>query len=118
MLSDILVVAYADLNSGSIRSVEYAKKMGKKIYVLPHRIGESQGTNQLLKDGLAQAIYDIDEFVGQFGDIQSNDTQDEFLQYCGTNPSYDEAVFKYSSQVFEYELGGKIIVQNGFIYLA
>jgi len=118
MLSDILIVGYADLNSGSIRSVEYAKKTDKKIYVLPHRIGESQGTNQLLKDGVAQTIYDIDEFVEQFGDLKSNDTQDQFLQYCSTNPTYDEAVLKYSSKVFEYELCGKIIVQNGFIYLA
>ena len=38
-LGDILIVTYADLNSGSMRSVEYALEMGKEIYVLSHRIG-------------------------------------------------------------------------------
>ena len=62
-LGDILIVTYADLNSGSMRSVEYALKMGKEIYVLSHRIGESEATNNLLSEGKAKAIYDIDVFV-------------------------------------------------------
>ena len=48
-LGEILIVMYADENSGTIRSVEYAKKMGKEICVLPHRIGQSNTTNKLLK---------------------------------------------------------------------
>ena len=48
-LGDVLIVTYADINSGTMRSVEYALKMNKQIYVLPHRIGESDGTNKLLE---------------------------------------------------------------------
>ncbi|RBQ30214.1 DNA-processing protein DprA [Aliarcobacter vitoriensis] len=112
-LSDILIVAYADLKSGSMRSIEYAIKMNKDIYVLPHRIGESEGTNQLLAKGKAKAIYDIDAFVSQFGSIQKDEVKDDFLDYCKTNPAYNEAVFKYSDKVFEYELLGKIEIKDG-----
>ncbi|WP_347402245.1 DNA-processing protein DprA [Sulfurimonas paralvinellae] len=59
-LGDVLVVTYADIDSGTMRSVEYAMKMGKKIYVLPHRISESQGTNLLLEEGKAEAIYNLE----------------------------------------------------------
>jgi DNA processing protein len=116
-LGDVLVVAHADINSGTIRSVEYALKMGKPIYVLPHRIGDSDGTNKLLANGDAKAIYDIDEFVSLFGDICSNDTQDQFLQYCKNNPLYDDVVLKYGDKVFEYELLDKISIKDGKIYI-
>jgi DNA processing protein len=116
-LGDILIVAYADTNSGTMRSVEYALKMDKEIYVLPHRIKESDGTNKLLKDGTAKAIYDIDEFVAKFGSIKNESVKDEFLDYCKTNPTYDKAVLKYGSKVFEYELLGKIKINYNKILL-
>jgi len=116
-LGDILIVAFADISSGTMRSVEYAIKMKKDIYVLPHRIGESDGTNKLLKEGTAKAIYDIDEFIGLFGNIKEENNKDEFLEYCKTNPTYEEAVSKYASKVFEYELGGRIQVINGILKL-
>ena len=117
-LGDVLIVAYADLKSGSMRSVEYALKMKKDIYVLPHRVGESDGTNKLLEDGLATAIYDIDKFVLKFSKIQdANGKVDDFLVYCQTKPTYDEAVAKYGAKVFEYELQGTIAISNGVIGL-
>jgi DNA processing protein len=92
-LGDVLIVTYADINSGTMRSVEYALKMNKQIFVLPHRLGESDGTNKLLANGQAKGIYDIDKFVSQFGNIKLDDNiQDDFLQYCKTHPTYDEAV--------------------------
>jgi len=115
-LGDILIVAYADKKSGTMRSVEYALKMGKKIYVLPHQIGQSDGTNKLLEDGLATAIYDIDKFVSKFTKIQHEDgSVDKFLVYCQAQPIYDEAINIYGALVFEYELMGKIKVINGRI---
>ena len=61
-LGEILIVTQAAVDSGSMRSVEYAQKMGKKIFVLPHRIGESEGTNRLLQEGKASIISDIESF--------------------------------------------------------
>jgi DNA processing protein len=118
-LSDILIVSYADIKSGTMRSVEYALKMGKEIYVLPHRIGESVGTNTLLVEKKARAIYDVDDFLSHFVDKEDiTNLNDEFLQYCKTNPSYDEAVSKYGEKVFEYELFGKIYIELGRIKIS
>ncbi len=117
-LGDILIVTYADLNSGTMRSVEFALKMGKEIYVLAHRIGESEGTNKLLQEGKAKAIYNIDTFVKQFGDRKVEDKKsDEFLEFCKTNSSYDEVLSKFPTRVFEAELSGEIEVRNGTILL-
>ena len=117
-LADIVIITQADLNSGSLTSANYALEMGKPIYVLPHRIGESEGTNILLKQNKAKAIYDIDEFLKNLGIKKQEEIKDEFLLYCSSNPSYEEAVLKYSAKIFEYELMGHIYVKDGIIYLS
>jgi len=118
-LGDILIVTYADLKSGSMRSVEYALKMGKEIYVLAHRIGESEATNQLLKEGKAKAIYDIDEFVSKFANVEKGfAVDDDFLNYCKKRPTYEEVLKKFPSRVFEAELSGEIIIKNARVYLS
>jgi DNA processing protein len=117
-LGEILIVTQADLDSGTMRSVKFALKMGKQIYVLPHRIYESEGTNQLLKNGEAKAIYDIDEFISNVVGYKNEIKHiDNFLEYCKTSPTYDEAVLKYSEDIFKYELLGKIKIENGSIFL-
>lgn len=116
-LGDILIVTEADLGSGSMRSVEYALKMKKKIYVLPHRLGESEGTNELVKQGLANEIHDVNEFVSQFGVI-AKISDDPFLQFCSENPTFDDAILKFGSQIYEAELDGKIKIKNGLISIS
>jgi len=118
-LGDVLIVTYADLNSGTMRSVEFALKMKKKIYVLAHRIGESEATNRLLQDAKAEAIYDIDDFVKKFTNVTviKEKKSDDFLKFCQTNPSYDEALAKYPTRIFEAELGGEIEIKNGLVNL-
>lgn len=110
-LGEVLVVAQADLNSGSMRSVEFAMQMGKKIYVLPHRLGESEGTMRLLNEGKAELITDIEGFAGQFGACRTE--KDAFLTFCMNSPSYEEALAFDAQKLFEYELSGKIKVVNG-----
>jgi DNA processing protein len=114
-LGDVLVVAEAELNSGSMRSIEFALKMNKDIYVFAHRIGESGATNELLKSGRAKAIYDIDEFVAKFSTTKTATAPnvDDFREFCRTNPTYDEALKKYPNRIFEAELSGEIIIENG-----
>ncbi len=118
-LGDILVVTYADLESGTMRSVEYALKMGKEIYVLAHRIGESEATNKLLSQKRAKAIYDIDAFVKEVTAFESTEKrQDEFLEYCKSTPTYEEALKRFPSRLFEAELSGEIVIKNAKVYLA
>ena len=119
-LGEVLIVAEAEIGSGSMRSIEFALKMRKEIYVLPQRLGESGATNELLKTKKAKAIYDIDEFVAKFSNnIETLDEKsDEFIEYCKTNPTYEEALKRFSSRIFEAELLGEIRVENGIIRLA
>ncbi|NPA66143.1 MAG: DNA-processing protein DprA [Epsilonproteobacteria bacterium] len=117
-LADAVVVTYADLNSGSMRSVEYALKLKKPLYVLPHRLGESEGTNELLQQEKAQPIYDIESFVQKFGKVNSKKGTDPFLEYCATNPTYEEAVAKYGAKVSMEELRGTIYIRNGIVFPA
>ena len=117
-LGDILIVGEAELDSGSMRSIEFALKMKKEIYVFPQRVGESGATNDLLKNGLAKAIYDIDEFVAKFSGVEITQIQsDDFLEFCKVNPTYDEALQKYPDRVFEAELHGDIRVLNGRVQI-
>lgn len=116
-LGDVLVVSEALRDSGSMRSVAYAKKMGKKIYTFSHRSGESDGTMDLVKNGEAEVIYDIDAFVSMYGQSKIIE-KDPFLEYCYSRPTYEEALKRDSEKLFSYELEGKIVVKDGFVTLA
>jgi len=118
-LGEVLIVTEADENSGSMRSVEFALRMGKEVYVLPQRLGESNGTNRLLADGLAKPINDILQFSNKFG-VEPQNTlieKDEFFYFCQTMPTLDEAVAKFSDRVYEAELEGLIFIENGLVRL-
>lgn len=111
-LGEVLIVTQADLKSGTMRSVEFAKKMGKTIYVLPHRLGESEGTTLLLKEGIAKPLYDVDILLSDLGHTKKY-SGDAFLDYCDGSPLYHEAVERFGDKVFEYECLGKIKVEKG-----
>ncbi len=112
-LGSVLIVTEADLNSGSLRSVEFALKMQKDIFVLPHRLNESLGTNELLEKGLAKAIYNIEEFANQFGEIV--EVKNDFLDYLKQKPTVNEAISKFGNRIYEAELEGLIAIENGYI---
>lgn len=117
-LGDILIVAEADLDSGSMRSVAFAQKMGKEIWVLPHRMNESLGTQKLLLASEAKVILDIEAFASRFGQaVKSEIPKDDFFYFCQTSPTFDEAVEKFGEKVFEAELEGLLTIQNGMVRL-
>jgi len=117
-LGDWLVVAEADLNSGSMRSVEFAQKMGKKIFVLPHRLGESLATHALVAKGEATVIEDIDLFVSQFGKVTEVEIEkDAFFYFCQKGPTFDACIEKFGERVYEAELEGIITIQQGIVRL-
>jgi len=120
LLGEVLIIAEADLNSGSMRSFEWAKKYNRDVYVLAHRLGQSEGTNYLLKNNLAKAIYDIDEFIDSlnFEKIESKKESledDDIIKFCLKNSNYEDAIAKFGDKIFEYELYGKIAIENNFI---
>jgi len=117
-LGEMLIVAEADIGSGSLRSAAFAQKMGKKIYVLPHRLGESMGTNRLLLEGEAEPIYDAEAFASQFGEaVEENVPKDDFFYFCQRMPTLDETVKKFGERVYEAELEGVVTIRNGIVKL-
>ena len=118
-LGDILIVTEADLGSGSMRSVEYALKMGKEIFVLPQRLDESLATNALLNEGKAIAINDIESFVSRFGQVaQDGIVKDDFFYFCQNGPTLDESIEQYGDKIYEAELEGLITIQQGIVRLS
>ncbi len=116
-LGDILIVTQADIGSGTMRSIEYALKMDKEVFVLAHRVGESEATNLLLQEGKAKPIYNIETFIKTYTGVQNiQETKDEFLLYCASNPSYEDALKKYPDKIFEAELNGTIEIKEAVIY--
>jgi len=118
-LGDILIVTEADENSGSMRSVEYALKMEKPIYVLPHPLDASRGTNRLLARGEARPIYDVEVFAGMFGVAPATTAiaRDDFFYLCQTHPTLDEVVSAFGDRVYEAELSGEVRIENGRVRL-
>jgi len=114
-LGEILIVAEADEGSGSMRSVEYALGMEKPIYVLPHALDVSRGTNRLLLEEKADPIYDVEAFANRFGRIPEREDlpRDPFFYFCQKHPTLDEAVEAFGDRVYEAELTGDIRVENG-----
>ncbi|MGM0534399.1 MAG: DNA-processing protein DprA [Campylobacterota bacterium] len=113
-LADAVVLAQADENSGTMISAKLAMQQGKPLYVLPHRLGQSKGTQQLVKRGEAELIYDLEEFAALFGsDDMAGNADDALLECAKANPTYEELVQRFGDKVFEYEFEGKIAVKEG-----
>lgn len=116
-LSDCVIIPQADLLSGSMESAKLALELGKPIYVLPHRLGESEGTNSLLYEGKAKAIYSPNEWIEEWFGGLFVPQSDEVLEFCERMPSFEEAYERFGEKIYEYELEGKIQRKNGFVYV-
>ncbi len=114
-LGEFLIITQADENSGTMRSAEIAMKLGKKIYVLPHRLGESMATQRLVEEGKAEFIFDIDRFVSRFGKVQT--IEDPLLAFCQSVPTLADVIAKFGDKVYEYELMGKVEIKNLKVYI-
>jgi DNA processing protein len=104
-ISDFLIITEADENSGSMRSFEWARKYNKKVFVLPHRLNESKGTNYLAKTNQAEIIWDIEEFILSLGIEKENKIMD-----------FNEAFLEYGDKLYEMELNGEIKIKNNRVY--
>lgn len=106
-LSEAIIVAQADFQSGSLHSANLAVRLGKKVFVLPQRRNESDGTNSLLEQGKVRLINDFKAFASSFGDLKAQ-KEDEIVSFCKNGVSIDEALKRFGDTIYEYELEGKI----------
>ncbi|MDR3345621.1 MAG: DNA-protecting protein DprA [Campylobacteraceae bacterium] len=113
-MSEALVIAQADLNSGSLRSAEFALELGIPIYVFPHRKGESPGTAELVKNAGAIVMDDFEAFVKMFS-LQSKTcaaVNDEVLEFVAKNSDLNACLREFGNRIYEYELEGKIVISQ------
>ncbi len=115
-LGEFLIVVEAEKDSGSMQSAKYALEIGKKIFVPSCRIYESEGTRALIKRNDASVFFDIEEFLGNFGKIESVEN-DSFFSFCKKSPSLEEAIKKFGERVFEAEIEGSIKIKQGRVFL-
>lgn len=116
-LSDIVIIPQADLQSGSMQSARLCIESKKRLFVLPHRLNESLGTQSLLMRNLARAIYEIKDFIIEIFGVQDEKMQDPILEFCKNAPSYEEALARFGLEILEYEMQGKILRENGNVRL-
>ena len=106
------MVAQADAKSGSMQSARMAKELGVPIFTLPQRLGESEGTNELVASGTANLINDFDEFALRFGGKPAPAQDDEVIKFCKNGASLDAALAKFGGKIYEYELEGKLRISG------
>ena len=112
-LCEALVVAQADFKSGSMQSARLANELKIPVYVLPQRMGESDGTNFLLANKKAELIDDYHKFASLFGEIKEQEkTSDEILEFCENGVSLYEVLAKFGDIIYEYELEGLVEISN------
>ena len=117
-LGEVLVVTEADEGSGSMRSAAYALEMGREIFVLSQRVGESMGTNSLLQQGLAKPIYSVEDFASYFGVTTTAEIpRDDFYYFCQQHPTLDSVVMAFGDRVYEAELEGIVRIEGGIVSL-
>lgn len=120
-LSDIVILPQGDLNSGTSSSARIAIELNKPIFTLPHRYKESPLTDQLINNGKAKVIYDIDDFINEHIQTsikitrESKQSSDEILEFCKNAPSFEVALEKFGNKILEYEFMGLLERQNNTI---
>lgn len=119
-LSDFVIIPQADLQSGSMSSANLCNVLQKPLFVLPHRINESLGTQDLLAKNKANCIYNAHDFVTskckEYGLDSIESSEDELLTFAKNNGLFTEALRLFGDKVLEYELEGKI--QRNGVYIS
>lgn len=122
-LADIIIVPEAARRSGSANSIALALDMGKEICTIPHRLGDSMGTNLRVADKEIEPIYDVDAFVGalsrRFNTMGKNlDVPPSEKEACDARAALlleardglllSQALKRYGDLVYELEIEGAL----------
>lgn len=120
-LSDAVVIAQADIKSGSMSSANYAKSAKIPLFGLPQRMGESEGTNLLIAKGDMKLLNDFNDFAASLApkdfSFSKNEQKedDELLEFITKCNDFNEVFKKFGSKIFEYELEGIITIDGAFV---
>ncbi|MRJ07199.1 MAG: DNA-processing protein DprA [Epsilonproteobacteria bacterium] len=74
-LSQWVIIPEGELKSGSANSYRLAKELGKEVWTLPHRLGESPLSHQIAREG-GRVIHSLEEIGEELG-LTGADSQRE-----------------------------------------
>jgi DNA processing protein len=67
-----------------------------------------------LEEGLARSIHSVESLAKRFGSVPSSGMErDEFFFFCQRRPTLEEAVERFGERVYEAELEGRILIEDG-----
>lgn len=88
-LSDIIIVIEAGIKSGTMSTVQWAKKMGKPVYAVPGSMfaRTSEGANYMIESGLARPLNTqvIEEWINRREGIAGTDQSMKMSAMNGMN---------------------------------
>lgn len=127
-LSDAVIIAQADIKSGSMSSAKHAILAEIPLFGLPQRKGESDGTNMLIASGQMRLLDDFERFGASFGGelfagLSEKNSQkksqkgDEILEFLSSNSDFNAAYARFGDKLFEYEIEGLIAIDGAFVRL-
>ena len=69
-----ILIIEAKYRSGTSVTARLAKEQEKKIFAIPHEIGNicGTGTNNLIKEGIAKLVVNADDIIKEFEELRNN----------------------------------------------
>lgn len=132
-ISDKLIIAEADLKSGSMTTADFAIRAERPIFAIPGHPSDSRnfGPNRLIKSGAATLIEGINDFILQKNkncqDMgKKSDKNDDILTMLGPSPVPDsvlaemmnKSIGEIKSRLVVLELQGFVKkIPNGYVKL-
>ena len=69
----------------------------------------------MAKNNLAKILYDYNDILEELDLNIDEKPIDEVIEFCKNNPSYEFCINKYGEKILEYEIDGKIKIENSII---
>lgn len=76
-----ILIIEAKYRSGTSVTARLAKEQGKKIFAIPHEIGNicGTGTNNLIKEGIAKLVVNADDIIKEFEELKNNKIEKMYI---------------------------------------
>ena len=124
-MSDFLIISEADMKSGSMTTVRFAKEYGKQVFAVPGHPSDprSAGPNYLIKTGVATLCMSVNDFFDDKVSVKKKNPkcENELLDKIGMIPVSEsvlanlvkKSVSEIKADLVVLELQGLIRKQDG-----
>jgi len=124
-MSDFLIISEADMKSGSMTTVRFAKEYGKQVFAVPGHPSDARsvGPNYLIKTGVATLCMSVNDFFDEKKESKKKNCTDknELLDKIGIIPVSEsvlanlvkKSISEIKADLVVLELQGLIRKQDG-----